>query len=93
MQFRDAAARAGLVARRLGPAPRLLATGGESSGRLGGHATRRRSVQRGGSDLALGGPHRTGPGLARDESIVRNHLLRAIGDRPLGSITLGMSSS
>ena len=34
-----------------------------------------------------GDPTKRGPGLARDESIIRNHLLPAIGDRPLGSIT------
>jgi integrase len=32
-------------------------------------------------------PTKRGSGLARDESIVRNHLLPAIGDRPLGSLT------
>jgi integrase len=34
-----------------------------------------------------GDPTKRGSGLARDESIVRNHLLPAIGDRPLGSLT------
>lgn len=34
-----------------------------------------------------GSPSKRGSGLARDESIVRNHLLPAIGDRKLGSLT------
>ncbi len=34
-----------------------------------------------------GSPSKRGSGLARDESIVRNHLLPAIGERKLGSLT------
>jgi integrase len=34
-----------------------------------------------------GSPSKRGSGLARDESIVRNHLFPAIGDRKLGSVT------
>ena len=33
-----------------------------------------------------GNPSKRGSGMARDESIVRNHLLPALGNRPLGSI-------